>query len=167
MPPTPRRRTAPRSSPAWARRNAAARAKGYASYNDYRIHAYGRIPPGQPAHLDAERFRGHRGKAAMLRAIREGSLIVLLTHPAKMIIDERGIWDASNPSRRIAMEKQIIDPDEGARSRVFTLKGLNRRTLIELIVQEERRGGVFTYAHSQDQRQLVTGSELETARRPT
>lgn len=101
----------------------------------------------------------------MLGAIREGSLIILLTHPSKMLIDDRGIWDTADPSRRMPMVKQIVGDD--GRAREFTLRGLNRRTLTALIVEEERRGGVFTYTPSRDQRRLVGASELAVARRPT
>ena len=66
------------ASPAYERRNAAARAKGYRSYYDYRAHDNGRIPPTQPR-LRGEglrRARGHAGASDLRRAVKPGTLIV-------------------------------------------------------------------------------------------
>lgn len=52
------------------RRNERARERGYASYYDYRIHDYGRIPPGQEVPYETrERLAGRRGLAGLLRTI--------------------------------------------------------------------------------------------------
>ena len=62
------------ASAAWERRNAAARAKGYASYYDYRAHGFGRIPADQPrARGDALRvLRGHASTADFERLLHSG-----------------------------------------------------------------------------------------------
>lgn len=59
---------------AWQARNERARALGYESYYDYRVHDYGRQPPTQPRPSGEQlaRLRGHRGSADLQREIRAG-----------------------------------------------------------------------------------------------
>jgi len=53
-----------------ARDDARARALGYESYYDYRVHGFGRIPPGGEVTPEMRRaFRGHAGLADLVQAI--------------------------------------------------------------------------------------------------
>lgn len=53
-----------------ARDNARAQAAGYRDYYDYRIHGYGRIPPGvQVGAAERRQYRGHAGLNELLAAI--------------------------------------------------------------------------------------------------
>lgn len=61
------------ASPAWERRNAAARAAGYESYYDYRVHNYGQAPASAPVTSEMrEAGRGHRSLADLNRMIGSG-----------------------------------------------------------------------------------------------
>lgn len=62
------------ASTAWQKRNAAARAKGYRNYYDYRAHDFGRMAPGTPAAKGERlrRLRGHAGPGDLRRALRSG-----------------------------------------------------------------------------------------------
>lgn len=60
---------APRSERT-ARDNARAQALGYRDYYDFRVHGYGRIPPGEPVTPEMRRsFRGHAGLSDLIQAI--------------------------------------------------------------------------------------------------
>lgn len=65
---------------AWEKRNATAKARGYRNYYDYRMHDYGRRPPGQPPDQGtlAKRRRGVRGKAALRRQLKRPAQIALI-----------------------------------------------------------------------------------------
>lgn len=147
MPPTPRRPSRRKVSQAYARRNKAARAKGYDSYYDFRAHDNGRIPPGQPRLQGQQlaRARGHAAAQDMLDYIRPLSLIILLSHPATITVTN-GVYSP--------IVKQV---DRGGNGifRTFTLRGLTRKALLDLIREEESRGGVFSPAPSLDQREIV------------
>lgn len=62
------------ASAAWERRNAAARAKGYASYYDYRAHDFGKMAPGTPRASGEKlrRLRGHAGTGDLEKAVLSG-----------------------------------------------------------------------------------------------
>lgn len=77
------------ASAAYQRRNAAARAKGYASYYDYRAHDNGRIPPGQPrlSGRALSRARGHTSTADLIAAARPGTLIMATPDPTSRRAD--------------------------------------------------------------------------------
>lgn len=62
------------ASSAWQKRNAAARAKGYRNYYDYRAHDFGRMAPGTPRASGERlrRLRGHAGVGDLNRAVRSG-----------------------------------------------------------------------------------------------
>ena len=72
------------ASAAYERRNAAARAKGYRSYYDYRAHGNGSRPPGEPR-LRGEALRvarGHAGPADLRRdAAKPGTLVTATPDP--------------------------------------------------------------------------------------
>ena len=62
------------ASEAWQARNARARALGYESYYDYRMHDFGRIAADQPR-LSGERgaaLRGHRGYGDLTSLLASG-----------------------------------------------------------------------------------------------
>lgn len=98
-------------SDAWDRRNANARAKGYTSYYDYRIHNYGRIPAGTPAPggIARARLRGHTSLADLERAIR-GAQSVLPTGSGR---DSKG--------RYTRVDVAVIYPN--GKVRYFVLRG--------------------------------------------
>lgn len=62
------------ASSAWQKRNAAARAKGYRNYYDYRAHDFGKMPPGTPRASGEKlrRLRGHASTSDLNRAIASG-----------------------------------------------------------------------------------------------
>lgn len=71
------------ASAAYERRNAAARAKGYESYYDYRAHGNGSRPPAA-TRLKGEALRvarGHAGRADLAREMRPGTLITATPDP--------------------------------------------------------------------------------------
>ena len=69
----------------WEERNAAARAKGYKNYYDYRAHNYGRIPPEKPK-LSGERLAraaGRAGPAALRKALTSGEAELVIVTPTQ------------------------------------------------------------------------------------
>lgn len=78
-------------SAAWKRRNAAARAKGYESYYDYRMHRYGQRPPEEEriSGDEAEMLRGHRGRGSFAGILRRPERIALIT---ELPYSVRGVW---------------------------------------------------------------------------
>lgn len=147
------------ASAAWERRNARAKALGYKSYYDYRVHGNGKIPPGRPALTGAakQRARGHRGRADFLASLREGDLIIMPRGISSVEYDEdaRGGLGAY-----LEIEKLVIPGEHGrGRERTFILRNLTRDELIDTIREEQRRGAVFSASPSLDQRRLVTAGE--------
>lgn len=69
---------------AWEKRNAAAKAKGYRNYYDYRVHDYGKRPPDEVVQR-AKRAKqsGSRGPAAFKRALKSGNIGLLVEAPRK------------------------------------------------------------------------------------
>lgn len=154
-----RRAAAPKRSAAYERRDARARALGYESYYDYRLHDNGRLPPG-PLDLSQEeraRRRGHRSRLDFLRSLGEGDLIILPYGISSVEFDEDA-RDGVGAYREIV--KQVLYEATG-RERVFTLRNLTRDELVDTIEEEQRRGAVFSPAPSLDQRRLVTLGEAD------
>ncbi len=125
----------------WARRNAAARDKGYASYYDYRAHNYGKIPAAAPRARGEQlsRLRGHRGRADLTRAPSlDGSVIN---------VSGEGRNDRGQFSR---IDVTVIDPDGGTRT--YRLKGghTQRDRLRELLDELEDAGAIVTIVYPAD-----------------
>ena len=147
-----------RSHAAYQRRNARARAAGYRSYYDYRVHDNGRIPASQPGLPVGQRSRarGHRGKEDFLRSIRPGTLVSLLDPADSLLWDYRKSSTVYRQRKFKVIRKLTVSP-EGL-ERTWTLRNLTRAGLIRLIRDEERRGAVFSFSPSLDQRSLEIGS---------
>jgi hypothetical protein len=73
------------ASSSWEKRNARARAQGYASYYDYRRHRYGALPPSAAPVRGAElsKLRGHRSARDLQRSIEGGQVELLLVNVAQ------------------------------------------------------------------------------------
>lgn len=152
----PTRKGAPRSERT-ARDNARARRLGYKDYYDFRLHDYGRVPPGPIKLSPAERARrrGHRGRADFLASLGEGDLIILPYGISSVEFNE----DARDgEGAYVEIVKLVIDAETGD-EREYVLRNLTRDELIETIYEEESRGAVFSPSPSLDQRRLA--SELE------
>lgn len=141
----------------YARRERRARELGYLNYYDFRIHLYGKLPPG-PIELSSEeraRRRGHRGRSDFLRSLGEGDLIIMPYGVSSVVFDE----DArGGQGAYLEIVKVVIDAKTGS-EREYTLRRLTRNELIETILEEQERGAIFSPAPSLDQRRLV--SDLE------
>lgn len=151
--PRPRRPQTP-----YERRNARAKALGYRSYYDYRLHDHGRIPPGPLRISKAERARrrGHRGRADFLASLGPGDLIIMPYGITSVVFDE----DARDgEGAYLEIVKLVIDGETG-REREYTLRNLTRDELIDTIYEEQQRGAVFSPAPSLDQRRLVADTEV-------
>lgn len=152
-----KRKGAPRSERT-KRDNARARALGYKDYYDYRLHDFGRVPPGPIKLSPAERAkrRGHRGRADFLSSLDEGDLIILPYGISSVDFDE----DARDgEGAYVEIVKLVIDASTGE-EREYVLRNLTRDELIETIYEEESRGAVFSPAPSLDQRRLVSDLEI-------
>lgn len=101
------------ASPYWQRRNAAARAKGYKNYYDYRAHGYGKEPPEAPRPRGEvlRRRRGHSGASDLMRLIQSGRIELAIVEPG-----QKG-GDGKYRSARIVLT--LDDMDE----RTFWLRG--------------------------------------------
>lgn len=113
------------ASAAWEKRNASARAKGYASYYDYRAHGFGRIPPDQPrAKGEALRsLRGHASTADFERLLHSGRVElvnVVQTGPARY-------------------ELLVITSDGKQRS--FTVRGQKQVDRLQALLRRPEAGG--------------------------
>lgn len=97
----------------WQRRNAAARAKGYQNYYDYRAHGYGREAPEAPRATGERlrRLRGHAAGADLLALVRSGRVELAIVEPGA-----KG-GDGKYTSARIVLT--LDDMDE----RVYWLRG--------------------------------------------
>lgn len=111
------------ASPAWQRRNAAARNLGYKSYYDYRVHDYGRRPPSA-AVLASTRpaLRGHRSAADLGRSIDQGALVTY-----------NGSERDPTTGRFLWVELAVVDAH--GNERVYRLSGkqLERKNLQKLV----------------------------------
>lgn len=150
----------PRRKPsAYQRRNERARALGYTSYYDFRLHDHGRIPPG-PLELTAEersRRRGHRGRQDFLDSLREGDLILM---PQGLAAVEFNPAARRGVGAYVLVEKLVISASSG-RERTFRLRNLTRAELEHTIDEEQQRGAVFSPAPSLDQRRLLDDETVE------
>ena len=138
----PRRRTKPSPSAAagrltpYQRRNQRARALGYRSYYDYRVHDNGRIPPDRPA-LSGEarqRARGHRSERDLVGAVHGGSLVMSFGGTRNRL----GQWDR--------VDVIVVQPDGKEMTFVLRGKSLRRDRLEALLDVLESRGaavGIF------------------------
>ena len=101
------------ASPYWQRRNAAARARGYKNYYDYRAHGYGREAPEAPRPTGEllRRRRGHAGYSDLSSLAANGRIELAIVEPG-----EKGS-DGKYRSARIVVT--LDDMDE----RVFWLRG--------------------------------------------
>jgi hypothetical protein len=79
------------ASAGWQRRNAAARAKGYRNYYDYRMHRYGARPASEPIPGGlGPMLRGQRGPAALLRVLRSPNRVALIVEIPES--NKQGQW---------------------------------------------------------------------------
>ena len=147
MPPSRRSK----HSAAQARRDEKARALGYQSYYDYRLHDYGRQPPG-PLELTpderAER-RGHVEEASSYRDflsyLRPGDEVMLADHIR--YIQKSG-------TRYGPIEFQVIPEDPEREVELFTVPTLTHAAIRDLIAELEDLDVVMTPVPSLDVRRL-------------
>lgn len=139
-----RRRTI-QTSGDWARRNARAAQLGYRNFYDYRIHDYGRIPPGEPGATGEtkQRLRGHRSRADLLRSLGPGDLISVFS-------SERD----TKTGRYKRVDLLVIDENGRQRSYRLGPRQLRQVDLDSLITQVEGAGAVFSPSPSLDIRRL-------------
>lgn len=132
----------------YARRQARARALGFESYYERRT----RRRPGAPKPPAEElaRRRGHRGRADFLGSLREGDLI---------LCDITGVT-ISQSGRYGPIWKTVI-PGDGGVEREYVLRNQTRASLLAAILEEERRGVIFSPSPSMDQRRLLSARETE------
>lgn len=150
----PPRRSRGRKPTPYQARNERAKALGYKSYYDYRIHGNGKLPPG-PIKLEPEeraRRRGHRGRVDFLGSLDEGDLIVMPEGLRSVERDTRG--------RYILIHKVVYDAVTSKATNWY-LRNLTRAQLVKTIAEEERRGAVFSPFPSLDQRRLVRADETD------
>lgn len=78
----------------WQKRNAAAQAKGYRNYYDYRIHQYGKRPASEepPTGEERRRLEGKRGRASLRAALRKPDRIALIVEVPEAT-PRTGQWD--------------------------------------------------------------------------
>lgn len=124
------------ASPAYQRRNARARALGYSSYYDYRIHNHGRIPASEPPVPRGElrsRLRGHRSAEDLISRVRNGSTVVPIDY-------ER------DPETGQFRWVEILVDDERGTAR-FRLRGrqLSKRSVERLWVHIQDVGALWAY----------------------
>ncbi len=122
----------------WARRNAAARDKGYASYYDYRAHNYGKTPAGAPRARGEQlaRLRGHRGRTDLLAGAGDGS-----------VINISGSSDRDSRGRFKWVDVTVIDPD--GNTRTYRIRGgdTQRDRLAALLDQLDDQGAIVTIVY--------------------
>lgn len=106
------------ASASYERRNARARALGYASYYDYRVHNHGRIAPSEPAPTGEarSRLRGHRGAADFERAL-SADVVVVPIDSRRDPDTGRFLWvdvdvDDGRTSRRFRLRPKDMTADE-------------------------------------------------------
>jgi hypothetical protein len=138
-----------------ARDNARARALGYDSYYDLRVHDYGRLSPDQPRARGEllRRLRGHASGSDLKRDAAEGDLVV----------GSMGRRDAKGHYRQVDVTIIHADGGEGE----YRLQGsqLDRDYLLDLVEELEADGVIFSPAPSLDLRRMAnTATELELFR---
>jgi hypothetical protein len=132
-----------------ARDNARARAAGYKSYYDFRLHGSGRVAPGvaAPAKGSAERarLRGHRGAADLVRNLKPGDVIVVPNGLPDIAKDAKG---------RYAKIEVMVLRDDGSTDR-FTIRRSTYERMAGLLEQMAAKGAVFSPSPSLDLRRIV------------
>lgn len=146
------RRGSPGSTPRsvrTARDNARARALGYQSYYDYRLHGSGRIPPDQappaPGTPERARARGHRGIRDLERSLRSGDVVILPDGLASIGKDARGNYT------RI----RVLVVKENGREQRFTISRAKYERMVKMLDRAAAAGAIFSPAPSLDLRRLV------------
>lgn len=131
------------------RDNARARALGYASYYDYRLHGSGRIPPDQappaPGTAERARARGHRGIRDLERSLRSGDVVILPDGLASIGKDARGNYT------RI----RVLVVKEDGREQRFTISRAKYERMVKMLDRASAAGAIFSPAPSLDLRRLV------------
>ena len=102
-----------------------------------------------PAATRAE--AGGQARAAFLRYIREGDVVMLADHISRINVDSRG--------RVGPFSKQVVPESDRRRVRVFRIPRLSKAALRRMIEQELARGAVLTPVPSLDQRRLLSKDE--------
>lgn len=125
----------------YERRQQKARELGEGSYYKRRVKG---IPKGERA-----KARGHRGRADFLRSLQEGDLI--LCDITNITLSEKG--------RYSPIWKTVI-PANGGREREYALRNQTRESLLQAILEEEKRGVIFSPSPSMDQRRLLAKTDV-------
>jgi hypothetical protein len=162
-------------------RNATARAKGYRSDYDYRIHDYGRIPATEKIQGgQLKRARGHVGPEALVRELREGDIITLIDGVGaieiaarltgyRTVTERRRVYRTLHTFQRkvpvleqvyVLIRKRVLSSRTG-RAREYDLRNLTRPELISLIEREIAAGGTFSPAPSLDQRRILKDDQVD------
>lgn len=148
-----RRRGTPSGTPRsvrTARDNARARALGYKSYYDYRLHGSGRIPPdvAAPAPGSAERTaaRGHRGIRDLERSLRPGDTII--------VADGLSAIGRNQRTGRYDRIRLLVVRDDGREQR-YTIRRASYDRITKFLERAHKAGAIFSPAPSLDLRRLV------------
>lgn len=126
----------------YQRRQAQAREQGFRSYYERRVTG---VPRGQRA-----KVRGHRSRSDFLASLREGDLI---------LCDIASVTIA--PSGRYGPIWKTVIPADGGVEREYVLRNQTRASLLAAILEEERRGVIFSPSPSMDQRRLLSATVVE------
>jgi hypothetical protein len=120
------------ASAAYQRRDARARALGYASYYDYRAHDNGRIPPSQPRLTGSElkRARGHASAADAISTLHGGHVEL-----AMLVVERRHADGRASQVRLTLLMDDRTDQE-------FILQGpaLERERILDLIAAMKAAG---------------------------
>jgi hypothetical protein len=131
-----------------ARDNARARALGYASYYDFRLHDSGRIPPGVDVTAQMRRSgRGHASAADFERDLRAGSLVM-----ATELVRGRG-------GRYTRIQLTVVDLDGRERRYVLRGRALTARMLRRLADATVDAGAILSPSKSLNVRSLASDVE--------
>lgn len=132
-----------------ARDNARARALGYRSYYDYRLHDNGRRPPDAPVPpagtAERARLRGHRGTADLLRTLRPGDVLVVPDGLAAIAKDSKG---------RYARVDVMVLREDG-RADTFTIRRATYDRMTRIVDRINASGAIFSPSPSLDIRRLL------------
>jgi hypothetical protein len=131
----PRKRSKEQNAAAYARRDARARALGFASYYDLRVRRRNLGAP-RPSGEALRRARGHRGGRDLVRAARDSDLI------------NAGITDRDSKGRYRRIDLSLIAANDGSETE-FTLTGrqLTKAYLLKLVEDLEAKGVIFNHAY--------------------
>lgn len=125
----------------YARRQERAKQLGFGSYYERRTAG---VPRGERA-----RVRGHRGRADFLSTLREGDLILCDITSIRL-----------QPNGRYSPIWKTVIPANGGREREYALRNQTRESLLQAILEEERRGVIFSPSPSMDQRRLLAKTDV-------